>query len=264
MTTLPAFTSIQLHAESGIATLTLNRPDVRNAVDDAMREELVAALRIVATDDAIRALVLTGEGKGFCAGGDIAGMQQRLDAPHGQIGFNGWRKQDNTYRVINALHSLPKPAIAAVNGAAAGVGCDLALCCDFIVAAETASFSMSFILRGLVPDAGAYFLPRRVGVARAKELAYSGRRVNADEALRIGLADRVVPAEALTRQACAWAAELAQRSPAALSFTKTLMDQSLEMNAQQVFERSRQAQAFCFTTAEHQESVAAFLAAKSK
>lgn len=259
MKPFPDFQSIRLTVASGIATLTLARPEVRNAIDDPMREELVEALRIVSTSDAIRALVLTGDGKGFCAGGDIAGMQKRLEVPPGELGFNGWRRQENTYRVIDALYALPKPSIAAVNGAAAGVGCDLALCCDFIVASEMASFSMSFILRGLVPDAGMYLLPRRVGIARAKELALSGRRVPASEALQIGLADRVATPDTLLEQSYAWAAELAERSPAALALTKQLMNQSLELDAGQVFERSRQAQAFCFTTAEHQGSVAEFL-----
>ena len=137
---------------------------------------------------------LSRERAAFCAGGDIAGMQQRLQAPPGQIAFNGWRRQKRTHQGVALLHGLPKPTIAAVNGAASGLGCDLALACDFIIASTAASFAMSFIHRGLVPDGGGmYFLPRRVGLPRAKELIFTGRSVPAEEALAIGLVDRLSP-----------------------------------------------------------------------
>ena len=129
---------IEVSIDDGIATLALNRPEVRNAIDDRMRDELEATLERVANDDAVRAVVLTGKGSAFCAGGDIAGMQQRLKAPAGQVAFNGWRRQVRLHRIIGTLHKLPKPTVAAVNGAAAGLGCDLALCCDFIIASEAA------------------------------------------------------------------------------------------------------------------------------
>src|SRR5438876_8646585 len=123
-------------------------------------------------------------------------MQERLQASPGQLGGSGWLRQRRLHGMIGALHALEKPTIAAVNGPAAGLGMDLALCCDFIVAAEQAFFTMSYVQRGLIPDGGGlYFLPRRVGLARAKELIFSARRVQADEALRIGMADRVVAAD---------------------------------------------------------------------
>src|SRR5690606_40291895 len=130
-----------------------------------------------ARDPAIRALVVTGAGPAFCAGGDIKGMQARLDAPAGEVAFNGWTRQQRTHHAVTALFKLPKPTIAAVNGAAAGLGCDMALSCDFVIAADSAHLSMTYIHRGLIPDGGGmYFLPRRVGLARAKELIFSGRR----------------------------------------------------------------------------------------
>jgi len=250
---------IRLEKRGMIAMLTLNRPQVRNAMDGAMRKAMLAALDEVRQDDRIRALVLTGAGTGFCAGGDISVMRQRMQTPPGRIGFEGWQGQAATYQVIETLYGLPKPAIAAVNGPAAGVGCDLALCCDFILACSSASFSMSFILRGLVPDAGAYFLPRRVGIARAKEMVYSGRRVAADEALRIGLVDRLTASGELLCEAQKWAIELAEQSPAAMALTKELLNQSLECDAYQSFARARQAQALCLTTGEHRAAVTAFL-----
>src|SRR5262245_31115818 len=125
---------IILQVESCIATLTLNRPDKRNAMSDDMRSQFVEALESVAADKAIRALVLTGAGKGFCAGGDIAGMERRMKAPTGEVGFNGWHRQQRVHHTQALLHTMPKPTIAAVNGAASGLGADTALACDFIIA----------------------------------------------------------------------------------------------------------------------------------
>ena len=161
----PTPSAVEVSIEEQVATVTLNRPEVRNAIDDAMRAELIGILDRLGSDDAVRAIVITGKGKAFCAGGDIAGMQQaqctarrdrlqRLAAPA-------------THQGISVLHGLGKPTIAAVNGPAMGLGCDMALCCDFIMASEAAVFGMSFILRGLVSDGGGlYFLPRRVGLPR--------------------------------------------------------------------------------------------------
>jgi enoyl-CoA hydratase/carnithine racemase len=261
----PHAPAIELSVSGPVATLTLNRPQVRNAIDDAMRGELVAALDRVSRDDAIRALVLTGAGKSFCAGGDVKGMQQRLAAPPGEVAFNGWRRQQRTHHAVAALHALPKPTIAAVNGAAAGLGCDLALCCDFIVAADAATFAMTYVLRGLIPDGGGmYFLPRRVGLSRAKELIYSGRTVAADEALRIGMVDRVTAAASLLDDAQAWAAELCRGAPAALALSKSILDQTFELSVEQVFAMGSQAQAICYTSRDHLESVAAFLDKRPK
>lgn len=253
-------TLIELHVESGVATLALNRPDKRNAVSDAMRNELIEALERVAADKAIRALVLTGNGKGFCAGGDVAGMEQRMSAPHGEVAFNGWSRQLRVHHAVSLLHTMPKPTIAAVNGAAAGLGADMALSCDFVMASEHASFAWSYIARGLVPDGGGlYFLPRRVGLPRAKELIFSGRRVDADEALRLGIADRKVSSATLVAEARAWAAELSRGSATALALGKTILNQTFELTAEQVFAQGSQAQGICYTSAEHRDSVMAFL-----
>jgi enoyl-CoA hydratase/carnithine racemase len=182
---------IDLQIHSGIATIYLNRPEKRNAMSDDMRTQFIAALERVAADKQIRALVLTGNGKGFCAGGDVAGMERRMQAPIGEVGFNGWSRQQRVHHTVSLLHTMPKPTIAAVNGAASGLGADTALACDFIMASDAASFTWSYIHRGLIPDGGGmYFLPRRVGLPKAKELIFSGRKVDADEALQIGIADR--------------------------------------------------------------------------
>jgi 2-(1,2-epoxy-1,2-dihydrophenyl)acetyl-CoA isomerase len=174
---------VELSVEDSVAILRLNRPDVRNAINDEMRAQFIAALERAGNDEAVRAVVLTGNGKSFCSGGDISGMRDRLQAPSGKVAFNGWRRQQQTHKSVAALHGMGKVTVAAVNGAAAGLGCDIALACDFIVASEDAVFSMSFVRRGLVSDGGGmYFLPRRVGLSRAKEMIFAGRPVGSTEA----------------------------------------------------------------------------------
>jgi enoyl-CoA hydratase/carnithine racemase len=255
---------IDLQIDGGIATLTLNRPDKRNAMSDDMRTEFIHALERVSADKAIRALVLTGAGKGFCAGGDIAGMERRMSAPTGEIAFNGWHRQQRVHHTQTLLHTMPKPVIAAVNGAASGLGADTALACDFIIASEWANFTWSYIHRGIIPDGGGmYFLPRRVGLAKAKELIFTGRKVNIDEAIALGIADRKVSGEALVADAQAWAREMTQGSGTALALTKTILNQTFELSAHQVFAQGSQAQGICYTSTEHRESVMAFLAQAS-
>jgi len=216
--------TVEIAIDGAIAVVALNRPEVRNAVNETLRAEFIAALARVAGDDGVRGVVITGNGPAFCAGGDIAAMQQNLNAAQGELAFNGWRRQRRLHEAVGALHRLTKPTIAAVNGPAIGLGCDLALCCDFIIAAEHASFAMSFILRGLVPDGGGlYFLPRRVGLARAKELIFTGRRVDAREALAMGMIDRVTTSATLLAEARAWAAELGTGSTTAAAGTSRSM-----------------------------------------
>lgn len=260
MSHTPAPSLIDLKVDAGIATLTLNRPEKRNAITDAMRTELIDALEQVTADGTIRALVLTGAGKGFCAGGDVAGMQRRMDAPPGEVGFNGWTRQQRVHHSVALLHTMPKPVIAAVNGGANGLGADMALACDFVVASEESSFAWSYIKRGLIPDGGGmYFLPRRVGLARAKELIFTGRKVEASEALTLGIADRISPADALLADAQAWARELSQGSAPALALGKSILNQSFELSAEQVFAQGSQAQGICYTTQQHRDAVMAFL-----
>jgi len=257
-------TLIDFEVDASIATITFNRPDKRNAMSDDMRIEFIAALEHVAADKAIKALVLTGAGKGFCAGGDISGMERRMSAPTGEIAFNGWHRQQRVHHTQSLLHTMPKPVIAAVNGAAAGLGADTALACDFIIASEWASFAWSYIHRGIVPDGGGmYFLPRRVGLSKAKELIFTGRKVDVDEAISLGIADRKTSADKLVKDARAWATELSNGSSTALALTKTILDQTYELSAHDVFAQGSQAQGICYTSTEHRESVMAFLARSS-
>ncbi|WP_316164947.1 MULTISPECIES: enoyl-CoA hydratase/isomerase family protein [unclassified Bradyrhizobium] len=249
---------------SGIATVTLNRPDKRNAMSDEMRSLLIEVLEEIAADKSVRALVLTGAGKGFCAGGDVAGMKRRMEAPAGEVGFNGWARQQRVHQAQMLLHTMPKPTIAAVNGAAAGLGADTALACDFIIASPFAKFAWSYILRGLIPDGGGmYFLPRRVGLPKAKELIFTGRQVGADEAVQLGLVDRMSSPETLLQDAQAWARELSAGSSTAIALGKAILNRSFETEANNIFASGSQAQGICYTSTEHRESVLAFLAKSS-
>jgi len=251
---------VQLQIEDGIATLTLNRPEKRNAMSDDMRTEFIALLTQVGGDRAVRAVVLTGQGQGFCAGGDVQGMKARMQAPAGEVAFNGWSRQQRVHHTQSLLMNMPKPTIAAVNGAASGLGADTALACDFVVAGPKASFTWSYINRGLIPDGGGmYFLPRRVGIARAKEIIFSGRKILAEEALSLGIADKLASESTLVQEACHWAKQLSRGSATALALGKGILNQSMELSAAQVFAQGSQAQGICYTSSEHQAAVMAFL-----
>ena len=262
----PAPKCIEIEERDGIAIVAFNRPDVRNAIDDATRAEFADVIEWVAREDAIRAMVLTGRGKAFCAGGDIASMQKRLEAPAGRIAVNGWQRQRRTHHAVAALHELAIPTVAAVNGAAAGLGCDIALCCDFIVASnQYASFVMSYVMRGLIPDGGGlYFLPRRVSLQRAKEMIFSARKVDAAEALAIGLADALADPDKLIDSAIDLAKKMTVGSPDAVALAKTILDQTFELSAEQVFALGAQAQAIAYTTEAHRQAIDDFLNKRSK
>jgi enoyl-CoA hydratase/carnithine racemase len=252
--------ALLVSTDGPVSVLRLNRPHVRNAIDDALREDMLRALEIVGADESIRVVVITGAGSAFSAGGDISAMRERLAIPPGQTAAKGWRRIRRAERLVNSLHECDKITIAAVNGPAFGFGMDLALCCDFLIASTAAVFSMSYVLRGLIPDGGGmYFLPRRVGLAHAKDLIFSGRRVDASEALALGIADRVVGAEELDDAAGAWGQELAKSPPTAVSLAKSILNRSFELDLKGVLALGAEAMALCYTTDEHRDSVADFL-----
>ncbi len=251
---------IQYTNNNGVAILSLNRPEKRNAMSDAMRAELVELLQTLRADRSIRALIITGNGKGFCAGGDIAGMKTRMDADPAEVGFNGWQRQQGVHYAASLLLNFPVPTIAAVNGAAAGLGADLALSCDFVVASQYAHFTWAYIARGLIPDGGGmYFLPRRIGLSKAKALIFSGRRVGAEEALQLGIADQLCDADNLLSSALAMADEMSSGSRTAIALTKSILNRSYELSEHQVFAEGSKAQGICYTSKEHRASVQAFL-----
>ncbi|MEK9682902.1 MAG: enoyl-CoA hydratase/isomerase family protein [Rhodospirillaceae bacterium] len=258
--TYPKARNIDVETHENIALVALNRPDVRNAIDDSMRSDLIEIMDWAERAETIQALIITGRGKAFCAGGDIAAMQERLKAPGGKVAINGWKRQRRTHKAISMLHELSIPTIAAVNGPAAGLGADLALACDFVIASKEAFFVFSYLMRGLIPDGGGmYFLPRRVGLARAKELFFSARRVSAEEALQMNMVEEISEPELLIKNALEMANNMTKGSPDALALTKTILDQTFERSMEEVFALGCQAQAICYTTDAHQESVANFL-----
>jgi 2-(1,2-epoxy-1,2-dihydrophenyl)acetyl-CoA isomerase len=238
--------------DGGVLTLTLNRPEVRNAIDDAMRAELGIALDEAQADPAVRAVVLRGAAGTFCAGGDIRGMGTRT-AADGAMRLFGAR------RLIDTLVELPKPVIAAVEGFAVGAGFGLALACDLIVASATADFRLSFISRGLAPDsASTWFLSRQIGGRRTMELAFTGRAVCAEEALTLGIAAHVWPAGEFETRLCEYAAMLAAGPTAALGITKRIVQRAADSNLAAVWDLETLGAAVSSTTDDHHEALAAW------
>ena len=249
-------TAILAQHVAAVAVITLNRPDRRNALTPDMLDELGAALDRAAADPTVRAVLLTGAGRGFCAGQDLAALGD--DSPPAAV----LSLLLNHYKpVILRLVNLPKPVIAAVNGVAAGAGAALALACDLRIMADDAALLPAFINIGLVPDAGSTFLlARQVGYSRALELAIAGERLPAARCLELGLTNRVVPAAELPAAARAWAGELAQRPTAAVGQTKRLLHAALTHDLATMLDLEAAEQARAAATADHREGVAAFRA----
>jgi 2-(1,2-epoxy-1,2-dihydrophenyl)acetyl-CoA isomerase len=231
--------SVNLRVADGVATIELNRPQALNAWNAQLGADLVAALGLVAEDDAARALVITGAGRAFSSGADLRDVSGGDTTPEGRPDV--YKALTERYHpIMRAIRELPKPVIAAVNGPAVGIGCSLALCCDLILAAESAYFLLAFVNIGLVPDGGSsLFVPTRVGMARASELAMLGERLGAKQALEWGLINRVVDDERLREETGALAARLASGPTRSYAGTKrqlnnwlySRMDEQLELEA---------------------------------
>jgi 2-(1,2-epoxy-1,2-dihydrophenyl)acetyl-CoA isomerase len=247
-----------LDVADGVATITMNRPQARNALDASMKDAFAEIVPRVAADEAIRAVVLTGAGGAFCAGGDLRGMA----AVRPTMTLDGWRQRMREVQPwLIQLIELDKPLVAAVDGPAYGAGFGLALAADFVVATPRARFCLSFMKVGLGPDFGAvYTLPRVVGVQRAKELMLSAREVPADEALRLGLVLEVQPEDRLLARAQALARSFVDASPEAVRFIKQDVAVSLASSLPEMLAREADHQARCFDTAYQAEAVERFLA----
>ncbi|MFB7505493.1 enoyl-CoA hydratase/isomerase family protein [Streptomyces broussonetiae] len=238
-----------------VAYVTLSRPESLNALTPPLRDRLTELFTAASADPGIRALVLTGTGRGFCAGADLrgTGTVERLPGDVARVLRLG------AQRLIAAVLDCEKPVIAAVNGTAAGLGAHLALACDLVLAAESARFIEVFVRRGLVPDAGgAYLLPRLLGPQRAKELMFFGDALPAADAERLGLVNRVVPDDDLQKTAHAWATRLATGPTRALALTKHLVNTSLEADRATAFAAEAWAQEINMTTQDAQEGLRAF------
>jgi len=218
-------TGLRLEKAEQVAVLTLHNPEKLNALTAAMRAALGEVLAELARDDAVRALVITGAGRGFCSGVDLTGGPAAQSAGQNvQLDEYGW-----VGRQAISLYELDKPIIAAVNGVSAGAGMSLALACDLRVGSDKTRFKTVFIERNLTPDSGmSFFLPRIVGYSRAADLIYTSRAVDADEALRIGLLDRLFPHATLVDDAIALAREMTQWPPLALRMSKRVLQHNVE------------------------------------
>lgn len=248
------YATIFLEKADGIATLILNRPEARNAIDLVMREEILSALDELEADDATRVMVLTGAGEHFCAGGDVKSMKAKR-----HTAAEGRARVESLNRMVLRLVHFSRPTIAMVDGFAVGAGCNLALCADLIVASDRAKFGEVFARIGLVPDgAGTYFLPRRVGLGKAKELVFTADVIDAAEALRIGLVNRVVPVSDLRSATLELARKIAQGPPKALALAKQLLNRAASSNLDAALDREAFAQAIALTTEDHQEGLVAF------
>jgi 2-(1,2-epoxy-1,2-dihydrophenyl)acetyl-CoA isomerase len=239
---------------NNVATITLNRPDVFNALNDEITYELQDALKAVAKDDNVRVVVLTGEGKAFCSGQDLkaaSGQQKRsfMESLH---------KRYNP--IIRAMRTLPKPIVGRLNGVAAGAGCSLALACDILVASEDATLIEVFINIGLVPDSGSsYFLPRLVGMSKAFELCSMGSRVKAAEACTLGLVSKVVPADQLDAAVSQYTDYYATAPTRSIGLIKKMLNKSATATLEDMLDYEAYCQEIAGTSADYQEGVTAFL-----
>jgi enoyl-CoA hydratase/carnithine racemase len=243
-----------LTKENGIATIILNRPEVLNALNAKLSEELELAIEEVRKDNAVRVLVITGAGRAFCAGGD---MKDLPVSPGDVVATTAALEQ--LHKVLLGVRQLEKPVIASVNGVAVGGGCDLALMCDIRIASENAKFGEAYVHVGGTSDSGGtYLLPHLIGTAKACELLFTGDMIDAKEAERIGLVNKVVPADKLTSTTQELAAKLAKGPPIAIGMMKTAIYMSLTQDIESAFCHTLYMTSLCLQTEDAKEGIAAF------
>src|ERR1700686_4911614 len=248
------FSTIQLEIDSGVATITLSRPDKRNAISYKLIEELLAALDEVARSPAL-VLILTGAGKAFCSGMDLENLKS---AASGSLEKSA-KDSETMAAFFRSLYDFPKPTIAAVNGAAIAGGCGLATLCDFTLAVPEAKFGYTEVRIGFVPAIVSTFLLRQVGEKHARDLLLTGRIIEADEAHRIGLINEIVPAEKLGERARELALQLMENSPAPLVFTKRLLSEHARGEPHAQIQPAGRENAAIRATADFREGISSFL-----
>lgn len=257
MTTATAQELLIEQAE-GVLTITLNRPEVLNALTMGMMKGVTDALKKAAADKSVKVVILTAAGRAFCAGADLGDLQKRQKAKSFSLGDE---LRDHFNPLVAQLRRLEKPVIGAINGLAAGAGASIILSADLKICAEKATFLNAFVRVGLVPDSGmTYFLPRSLGWAKALEHMWLAKPVTAEQALAAGIVNEVVPAERVLAEAKALAAELAKMPPLALALTKRAVNRSLEAaSLDEQMEYEAQLQEILGKTKDHAEGVSAFL-----
>jgi 2-(1,2-epoxy-1,2-dihydrophenyl)acetyl-CoA isomerase len=251
--------TVNVRRVDAAATVELNRPDTLNAWNHRLGSDLLYALRAVAEDESVRAVLITGAGRGFSSGADLKSLGEGDTTPDGRPDV--YKTLTERYHpIMHAVREMPKPVIAAVNGPAVGIGCSLALCCDLILAAQSAYFSIAFVNIGLVPDGGSsLFLPTRVGMARACELAMLGERLAAEQALAWGLINRVVPDADLAQEAGALAARMAGGPTRSYAGTKRQLNNWLYARMAEQLELEAQIQREMADSEDLREGVTAFV-----
>jgi len=250
------YETIIFTTDGPIATIKLNRPDKLNAFGGPMREEILDVLAKIGADDAVRVVIVTGEGRGFSAGGDIDHLK-RLRESNDEEGFR--QVLANGQRITKTMRSLPKPVIAAVNGPCAGAGFSFALGCDIRIASDAATFGASFSRIGLHPDwGGSWFLPKLVGSASACELIFTGSMISAEEAQRIGLVNRVVPHAELMPTVLELATTVTKSAPRVVRLAKESIYRSLSSDMESAFTREGEVQMECFYSDDFLEGLTAF------
>lgn len=244
--------------DGGVRTITMNRPDVLNAFNDELLKGLRSAVRAAEKDKSVRCVVITGAGRAFCSGQDLGDVRKRYEGNEA-IEF-GQHLRELYNPLILKIRTIEKPVIASVNGVAAGAGCSLALACDIRVAAESASFIQAFINVGLIPDSAAtLMLPRLIGISRAMEMACTGKKVGAEEALRLGLVNQVVPSGELATATRTLAEKLAGLPTRAIGLTKRAINKGWNADLETQLEYEAMLQATAGQTFDHREGVMAFL-----
>ena len=248
--------AVKFEQDGSVVTLTLNRPDTRNAITEDIVADLLACCDRVNYDLSVRCVILTGAGKGFSSGGNVNEMRERTSLFGGSAAQIRSGYREGIQRIPLTMYRLEVPVIAAVNGAAIGAGLDLAMMCDMRIASTYASFAEVFVKLGIIPgDGGAWFLPRAIGMARASEMAFTGDRLDAATALEWGLVSRVVEPEKLMDEARALADRVAANPPEALRMTKRLIREGQRVGLETLLELSSGMQAIAHHTPDHHEAV---------
>lgn len=245
------YETIIYEKEGGVGIVTLNRPERLNAINYQLVMDLIAIVTEMEQDEALRAVIITGAGRGFCAGADI----KELADPNARRLPVGGR-----YTFFNKLEDLLKPVIAAINGPCNGGGLELALCCDFRIASEAATFGLGEVKLGVIPAGGGTArLPRLIGPGRAKEFLYFGNRIDGQEAYNIGLVNKVVPADKLMDEAKAWASELVERPPLSLRMLKNCVNVGMQMDLLGAIDYEAKCAAVLMNTEDMMEGMRAFV-----
>jgi len=244
---------VLLEKEKGIATITMNRPHAYNALSPELIDRIIEAFLECNSDPDVKVIIFTGAGKAFCAGGDLPYMESIDNA------LDGRKYIVKASEVTSTITKLDKPVVAMVNGIAAGAGFNLAIACDIVICVESATFVQSFARVGLIPDSGGtYLLPRLVGLQKSKELMFTAQPIGANEALSLGLVNKIVESDKLVETTYQYAEKLSAAAPIAVSFIKRILNQAIDLKLETVLELEANMQTVCLQTLDNKEGIKAF------